>query len=651
MKIKHIIYSILAILFCVSANAQQYYKSYNIEDSTFSYQGKNDFKKLVLLEKEVVEYIYENDNLQQYELKHKVEIVNSNEEVENNNVKYIPYALNTEIVDARARVIKPDGKKLELDKSKILESFDEETETYYKYFALEGLAKGDIIEYFYVLKKKPYYYGTKKVIQEEYPILDYQFELLAPKNLIFEFNIINDTTTVKNITTDEEKNIWEIKLNNIPELIEEQDSPYKLLLKQFVFKLDRNISMNLKDISSYGKASQNVYNNFYNNIDKSDIKAIAKLAKQIKVKSDQNLDDKIYLIENFIKSNIHMVEYDSKELSKISSIIESKVASSFGITKILINMLKHFEINHQIVLTSDRTKMKFDKDFEAFNYLEKYLVYFPETKKFIAPDEFEYRYGLIPIACFDNYGLFVKEISIGDLNTGLGKIKFIEPLGYDKTHHNLIIYGKIKPDFSDVRLNIKQSSLGYYASPIQPYLNLISEDIKKNILDETMESFIPNSKIHATEVKNGSASSINIDPLILEFDITNTDLIDVAGDRFLFKIGSLIGPQVELYSESERKLPVYDNYKRTFDREIQIQIPDGYTIKNLHDLEMSEKFEKDGKLILIFESKYTLKDNLLKISIKEFYDQIYFSLDEYSDYRRVVNSAADFSKIVLVIQK
>lgn len=650
MKIKQVLFGLMLVMFANAVSAQRYYQSYKL-DSIYSYQSNEDFQKVVILEKGVVEYAYENGDLVQYNLKHFVEYINSNEEVENNNVKYVPINGDSEIVDARARVIKPDKSKIELDKTKILDSYDEETGYKYKYFALEGLDKGDIIEYFYVLKKNPYFYGTKYTIQEEYPILHYQFDLIAPNNLFFEFNLLNDTTEVVANLNDEDKNYWKIDLYNVPELIEEEESPYSLLLKQFIYKLDRNTSMNLKDISSYGKASQNVFNNMYNSLDKSDKKSLNKLIKQIKIKDVSNVDDAVYTIENFIKNSIHLVDYDNGELSKISTIIETKVASSYGLTKLIVNVLNSLDINHQIVLTSDRTELEFDKNFESYNYLSKYLIYFPETKDYMAPDEFEYRYGLIPFQYTNNYGLFIKKISIGELITGMGKVKFIKPYGYDKTHHDLIISGSIDEEFSQVKLNIKQSSLGYYAAPIQPYFEFFNEDVKKDILDETMENFIPNSTIESTKVTNGSGNDLNKKPLILEFDITNTDLVDVAGNKYLFKVGSLIGPQVELYSEKERTLPVYDNFKRTFDREISIEIPKGYSIKNIDDLKITEEFSKDDQTILVFKSNYKLEGNILKITIEEYYDQIFFDLEEYKEYRRVVNSASDFSKVVLVIEQ
>ena len=650
MKFRKLLFVTGLILFANAVYSQHFYSTYNW-DNKIDFPKDSSEKKIILLEKEVVEYIYENNTLLQYNLKHNVEFINSNEEIENNNIKYIPYNEESEIIDARARVIKPNNTIIELDKSKILESYDEETGSRYKYFALEGMESGNIIEYYYVLKQNPYYSGTKKVIQEEYPILEYQFDLLAPENLFFEFMVLNDSGFFNIDTATLGKNHWKINLKNIPSLKDEDESPYNLLLKQFIYKLDRNTAMNLKDISSYGKVSQNVYDNMYNSLDKADLKSLNKLIKEIKVDEDADIAETIYLVENYIKTNIHIVDYDSEDLSKISSLINTKMASSFGITKLLSNAYQSLGINHQIILTSDRTFLEFDPDFEAYNYLVKYLLYFPDTDDYLDPSNFEYRYGLLPYEYTNNYGLFIRSVSLGDLKTGLGKIKFIKPYGYDKTVHDHDVKVVISEDFSQVNMNIIQTSLGYYAAPIQPYLDIISDDIKTNIIEETLENFVSKSEIKEWNIKNGTASVLNKKPLLIEFEATNTELIDIAGDKYLFKVGELIGPQVELYSEEKRGLPIYSKYKRTFDRTIEIEIPKGYIVKNINDLRIHTEYVKDNEIKLLFNSEYTVEDNIIKIDIHEFYDQIYFDLDGYQYYRNVVNSASDFNKIILIIEK
>ena len=62
-------------------------------------------------------------------------------------------------------------------------------------------------------------------------------------------------------------------------------------------------------------------------------------------------------------------------------------------------------------------------------------------------------------------------------------------------------------------------------------------------------------------------------------------------------------------------------------------------------------YEKAGKKVLLFESTYSVQENSITIDINEYYDQLYFEVDEYESYRKVVNSAADFNKVVLILEQ
>jgi hypothetical protein len=52
-----------------------------------------------------------------------------------------------------------------------------------------------------------------------------------------------------------------------------------------------------------------------------------------------------------------------------------------------------------------------------------------------------------------------------------------------------------------------------------------------------------------------------------------------------------------------------------------------------------------------FVSNYTLEGQTLTVTINEYYKQLYAPLERYEDYRKVVNAAADFNKVTLVLEK
>ena len=138
--------------------------------------------------------------------------------------------------------------------------------------------------------------------------------------------------------------------------------------------------------------------------------------------------------------------------------------------------------------------------------------------------------------------------------------------------------------------------------------------------------------------------------MVVKGSFTSNSYIELAGDAILFKAGELIGPQSELYQERERKLPVANSYNRGYARKIKVQIPKGFNIQNPDDLIMKEQvFDDNEKLIYNFVSNYVLNGQVLEITIEEYYDELNYPVEKFEAFRKVINSAADFNKIVLVL--
>ena len=133
---------------------------------------------------------------------------------------------------------------------------------------------------------------------------------------------------------------------------------------------------------------------------------------------------------------------------------------------------------------------------------------------------------------------------------------------------------------------------------------------------------------------------------------TTNSFMDKAGNRYLLKIGELIGDQVAMYQNEERKLPVENEYNRNYERTISFAIPDGYIINNLDDLKMDLTYkDKNGDLSMGFQSNYSLSGNEVKVTINEYYKTLEYPIERFEDFRKVINAAADFNKKVLVFQK
>ena len=108
---------------------------------------------------------------------------------------------------------------------------------------------------------------------------------------------------------------------------------------------------------------------------------------------------------------------------------------------------------------------------------------------------------------------------------------------------------------------------------------------------------------------------------------------------------------MELYQENERVSPLENEFRRTYERTINITIPEGYTIANLDDINIENEYIEKGETLLSFKSYYELNGNILKITADEYYKTNHIPVAIYEDYRRVINSAADFNKVTLVLVK
>ena len=417
------LYFLLIISTGAFAQGEPFFKNFDWERDP-EYQIDEDGNELIqgLKHQIVTEFHFNEDqNLVEYMLEHNVLWLNSDEKIEGYNKIYLPHSNTSRLLVTKARVITPDGEIKELDESKVLTAKDDETGRQYKYFAFEGVEKGSIIDYYYVVERKPDYNGKRLSFQASFDKKNIDFDLYAPANLEFEFKSYNGLPEVEKDEELEGKLHWQISAESLAGLEREELSAYEASRASVIYKLDRNTTAGVYDISSYAKVSQNVYGFYYGKQSRRIEKELEKLSKSIS-KKESDLE-KLRDLEYLIKTEFYVAEASGEGLGDLETILEKKVASETGIIKLYTALFKHMGISHELVFTSDRTELKFDKDFEAQNFLTDVLFYFPELDLYMSPVEMGSRIGYPPATLTDNYGLFVKEVVVGDFKSGLGRDK------------------------------------------------------------------------------------------------------------------------------------------------------------------------------------------------------------------------------------
>ncbi|MCF7559701.1 DUF3857 domain-containing protein [Sabulilitoribacter multivorans] len=653
LKAKFILVFILFTQLAFTQKELPFYTSYSW-DKNPSYSMTEDVEDpiIALKDKILTEFYFQEEGLVEYFLEHRVLWLNSDDKIESYNKIYLPYTATSELKVNKARVIKKNGEIVELDDSKILTAQDEETGQNYKYFAFEGIEKGSFIEYYYVVRRYPRYKGNKITFQTDYKKNNVEFDLYSPNNLIFEFKTYNDTPDIKQDTLSENKLHWQLHIDSINSLNKEDLSAYNASKKAVVYKLDKNTADNSKDISSYGKVAQNIYSYYYEELNGKTQNLLNKFVLEATNGKDLNEEEAlIRKLEFFIKSNVYITKDDSDSFKDLNNILDKKIANETGILKLYLTLFKSLNIKHEIVITSDRQDLKFDKDFEANNFLTDFLIYFNKSKKYLSPHELDSRYGFPPAFLTNNYGLFIKEVKVGDFVSGLGKIKYIKSIEADKTVDRMIIDVDFdKDNISNCSVKLDRSMAGYYAMYFQPYMHLIKDKDRDDLIEGFAKNINENIDITNKQVLNDDPELFGVKPIQFKIDFNTEALSEKAGNKYLFKAGELIGEQMQLYQEKERILPVENEFTRSYYRTINIKIPEGYKIANLDDINIKNYFTKNGEELLIFHSYYELSGNDLVITADEHYRENIIETENYEDYRTVINSAADFNKLVLVFE-
>jgi hypothetical protein len=202
-----------------------------------------------------------------------------------------------------------------------------------------------------------------------------------------------------------------------------------------------------------------------------------------------------------------------------------------------------------------------------------------------------------------------------------------------------------------LNIDMHKEIAGYSAQNFQPYLDLLNEEDKQKLYTNLAEFIGDYIEVKSLTVKNDHSSDFPVKPFILDATVYAEEFIDKAGDKYLFKVGELIGPQIEMYQDKERKLPVELQYNHLYKRKITVKIPDGYIVKNLEKLNINQQYSENGEVQMKFVSTYQLNENILTIDIEEFYNKLEIPLDLIETYRKIINAAADFNKVVLIIEK
>lgn len=647
-RMKRFAIFLIVICFIQAASAQGlYYTNYKWDSSPTIHLLDGDdvvqpavvFRKLYVMELEVDAY-----SANTYITHHQIIHVNNDAGVEQYNKVRIPVRNNQDLLDLHVRAIAPDGKITEFRKENLKELKNVKGFANFKIFAVEGLTVGGEMEYYYTLKSSPQSYG-REIAQDDVPVKDFEFRLIYPTRFIWDVRSYNGLPKPKQEIYNERKKTTSVSAALIPALKEEEYSAYKATLQRVEFKLESNGS--IADMMSWSDVCGNILKSVY---DWKGAGRIAKMLKPLNLES-KSPAEKVLAVENYIKNNFTVQEGSNESYEDLREILSSHVGNETGMTKLYMSCWNELGITSQLVMASEREDGEFENDFVSVYQIRTIMFYFPQFSKYLLPTESSMRLGPVPDDVGN--GVFIAyAVSGNSIRYLTHTIKPLPPLDY--THNKLGTKATVSFPESIESPQISQENFfqGYRAFQMRGFYAQIQSEKRDEFLKEITLSGIEQVSVIKREIA-GEKTDLSADPdayFTIKTQYKAPSLIEKTDKEYLVSIGKLIGKQSELYQESERKMDISFRSISDYHHELRLIIPDGFICEGLEAARIDHEVKVDDQVVMAFKSDYEIKGNEVVVRVNEVYKVLYLPKSKYADFRAVINSAADFNKLVLILR-
>jgi len=534
------------------------------------------------------------------------------------------------LIDIKVRIVDVEGNLIEFDKKSIIELDDFENSSNYKNFNLTGVKINSTIEVMYTLEKQYNIHGNK-IFQKSYPIKKLEF-LLIPGPTKGIIKAYGGVSTIIDTFIDQ-KPAKVLKTANIPKIVDEEYATAIANRQRLVFQCPliednmvqkdywKNIVLNINPIMFPANIHPKIF----------------EISSKVFEKNETDIQKIANKIDDFIKNTFKISDSDNNSLNNIDYILSNYISNDFSIIQVYTQLLTAAGINYEIVITSNRYYNKFDPDFFDPNMLREFLIYFPEEKKYLAPNRLEYRIGEAPFDLLGNYGIYIDRLS----DFYFSEIIQNNP-SYSKINREIKI--EFERKLKKVVIDETQEYYGYWATNNRSLLKFSDEEGLAALQDYLTATGILNKKILNYEIINGELYQKELNtPFIVNSKISTESLTTKVSDGYQLSIGKVIGMQSQLYEAIDRVHPIEITYPNQYDYKIIVKIPKGYVIENPDSLVFNKSYlSVMGNKTCKFESEYELIDNELVITIQEFYKTLTYQKNRYNEFRDVINSASDF---------
>ncbi len=594
-------------------------------------------------------------------------------------------------------IIKPDGKEIVADPSEAIEVTEDIPAMYraysrtlsYRKLAIPSLEVGDIIDYAYVYEniRRP---GMAEVfdpvimtLPRNYPVVKQIVEFDVDRGFFLNFNSFNGAPDLEEVPlTDAQK--ASKRYDNVKKysFVDEMQEKEKDEEWHFPFRSLPSIKFQVYYLES---AAQKYNWIFYLGEQGEPHKEVSTKDINRKTSKHYQYTEPVYftLIHKYLKK-YHRNEKDRRKLVELTYYYFRHLVTTYGIpyggkevndlvfAKTMERVLDKHHIETEVNVCVPRTlgtleEVLFPAEISAFVIVKikerDYMVLHNFDKFSNLGDTPYYLEGVVGAksseALENGYGLPVTTYEQNkthshttiDFNETMDELKVNRSLAL-KGHNRVYEWSYLVLDSEYLPAELQRHPLVFTSPSMKrPKLAEMHEEEAESRLE-----YLEANANRELKVELASYDSFELqndgryhDNPVLKYNesFTLTDLLQKAGGNYIVEIGRFIGSQVEITEEiEERQYDIYMLFARSFLNEIELMIPEGYTVEGIEALNMEVDNDTGS-----FKSAAKIEGNKLLIETQKVYKNNYEPKGNWSKMIDFLEAAYQFSQQKVVLKK
>ncbi|MCS7017827.1 MAG: DUF3857 domain-containing protein [Cytophagales bacterium] len=598
---------------------------------------------VIVEDRRILEYAQLNQEMHLYETVHKIIRINSRQAISHFNKVYIPLADANHVIAIKARTVHPSGAINEVA-PKAMRSLEVENTDAYLIFAFEGIEQGSEIEYIYKIRRDPRFFG-RAIFEANFPIWYLEFEIITPEHLIFEaksYNHFPDLSLLP-LRYPGKNSLYARIQQLLPPEKKSTDSRH-LSVMRVDYKLSYNKQQSSEmPLHTWADVAYMVRSLIYD-FDALTDTEISQLHQVISalLKNACNEQEKINAIIRFVNENIRIEPQEQRLHESVFATLATHIGGRMDIIQLYALLFTIADIPHQLLVTADRNQTGFDSNFATLYALEEFVFHFTYSNLYFSPIHTEYNLGMIPAMLQGNHALVVtppfddwEEPLTEQLIDSLPVSHFMQSLDQNCIHL------QADSTMTSITTHWERTLTGHLAVLLRKWYRNTSDKEFEALMQKVVEYHVPQALVTHITWKETQLPD-NLPCMAIQATLKADNLLEHAGETRLLRIGRMIETSIKKYSPD---YPFGRHYQ------IHVQIPAGWHIANIDQLNKAAVLQENQIIYASFHSSCTWNGNTLVINVEEYFPQVDIPQSLHEQYQRIKNCAVDFGYVTLVIQK